>query len=257
MASRADLFRHFVRQELKRRYLGTLGSASWALLHPLVQFAIYATVFAVIFAARVPERPDLPFGAWLAVALWPWFAFSEAIHRAAAIIPDHAALIGKVALPIELLPQAAVAASFILHGLGYLAVLVVLAAMGYPLSSWGFLLAPPLLVVLYALALGIAFLVSSLSVFLRDVAQITAQLLMLAFFLTPIFYARGMLPEQWQWALDCNPLTAVVEGLRHAWLGTPPPTAQGLALALAASASSLYFGRRLFRRTAGHFHDYL
>lgn len=257
MSSRADLFRHFVRQELRRRYIGTLGSASWALLHPLFQFAVYSTIFAVIFAARVPERPELPFGAWLALALWPWFAFSESIQRAAAIVPEYAALIGKVALPVELLPRAAVTASFILHGLGYLAVLAVLALMGYPLRAEGLLLTPLLLLALYALALGIALVVSALSVFLRDVAQIVAQLLMLAFFLTPIFYAREMLPERWRPTLDLNPLAAIMEGLRHAWLGTPPPTLRGGLITLAAAALFLVLGRGLFRRTAGHFHDYL
>lgn len=257
MAGRRDLLLHFISQELRRRFLGTVAAAAWAFLHPLIQFAVYATVFAVIFAARVPERPEVPFGAWLALALWPWFAFSEAISRAAAIVPEHSALIAKVALPIELLPQAAVAASFLLHGLGYSVVLLALAVMGYPLSPWGLLLAPALLAVLFALALGFALAVAALSVFLRDVAQITAQLLMLAFFLTPIFYSREMLPEPWRPMLDLNPLTAVVEGLRYAWLDTPPPTVQGIALALAYAASFLFVGWWLFRRTAGHFHDYL
>ncbi|MDW8478936.1 MAG: ABC transporter permease [Xanthomonadales bacterium] len=257
MNARAELFGHFVRQELRRRYLGTLAAGGWALLHPLIQLAVYATVFSVIFAARMPEAPELPFAAWLAVAFWPWLAFSEALQRAAGVIHEQAPLIGKVPLPLPLLPAAAVVASFLLHGSGYLAVLLALALAGIPLAPLGIALALPLLALWFALALGLALLVSALSVFLRDLAQVVQQLLLLAFFLTPIFYARTMLPESWRPWLDLNPLTGLVEGLRHAWLGVPPPSPRALAVSIVAALVLLWLGSLVFRRTSRHFHDFL
>jgi ABC-type polysaccharide/polyol phosphate export permease len=253
----SPLLRHFVLLELRKRFLGTVGAGLWAIAHPLLQLAIYSTVFAVIFQARVPELPDAPFAVWLALAFWPWIAFAEAVQRGAAVVGENAALIGKVALPTELLPTATTVASFLVHGLGYLAVLLVLALLGQPLRLWLLPLALPLFVGLLVLAHGVALLVAALSVFLRDVAQLTTQLLMLGFFLTPIFYSRSMLPEAWRPWLDLNPMTAYVEGFRALFLDLAPPSTLAIGMSVAGTLFAAIAGRILFRRLARHFHDYL
>jgi lipopolysaccharide transport system permease protein len=253
----SPLLRHFVLLELRKRFLGTVGAGLWAIAHPLLQLAIYSTVFAVIFQARVPELPDAPFAVWLALAFWPWIAFAEAVQRGAAVVGENAALIGKVALPTELLPTATTVASFLVHGLGYLAVLLVLVLLGQPVRLWMLPLALPLFVGLLVLAHGVALLVAALSVFLRDVAQLTTQLLMLGFFLTPIFYSRSMLPEAWRPWLDLNPMTAYVEGFRALLLGLAPPSALAIGTSVAGTVFAALAGRILFRRLSRHFHDYL
>jgi lipopolysaccharide transport system permease protein len=249
--------RHFTEQELRKRFLGTVGAGFWAIAHPLVQLAIYSTVFAVIFQARVPEMPDSPFAVWLALAFWPWIAFAEAVQRGSAVVGENAALIGKVAIPTELLPTATTAASFLIHGSGYLAVLLVLALMGQPVALSMLPLALPLFAGLFVLAYGVALVVAALSVFLRDVAQLTTQLLMLGFFLTPIFYSRSMLPEPWRPWLDLNPMTGYVEGFRALFLGLAPPSTLAITVSAAATLLTALSGRMLFRRLSRHFHDYL
>jgi lipopolysaccharide transport system permease protein len=252
-----DLTRHFTVQELRKRYLGTIGAGLWAIAHPLVQLAIYSTVFAVIFQARVPEMPEAPFAVWLALAFWPWTAFAEAVQRGSVVVGENAALIGKVPVPTSTLVVSTTAASFIVHGLGYLAVLLVLALLGMPVALHMLPLAVLLFAALAVLAQGLAWLVAALSVFLRDVAQLVTQLLMLGFFLTPIFYSRTMLPESWRPWLDLNPMTGYVEGFRALFLGMPAPSAVAIGVSAAATVIAFLAGRMLFHRLSKHFHDYL
>lgn len=251
------LVRHFTLQELRKRYLGTVGSGFWALAHPLVQLAIYSTVFAVIFQARVPEMPDAPFAVWLALAFWPWIAFAEAVQRASSVIHENGALIGKVALPSDLLVTATTVASFFLHGIGYMAVLLALRGFGLPVELHMIPLALVLFAALGVLALGAAWIVAALSVFLRDVQQVVAQLLMLGFFLTPIFYSRSMLPADWRPWLDFNPMTGYVESFRALLFDLPGPSTLALAVAAGATVAALMAGRLLFARLSRHFHDFL
>ena len=106
--------------------------------------AVYAFVFSTIFKARVPESVGVEFVPYLAVAFWPWTAFSESVLKANNAITANAALIGKVAFATEQLPLATVAATFLMHMAGYLAVLLVLQFLGTDIH---FSLLPAVLIV--------------------------------------------------------------------------------------------------------------
>ncbi len=95
---------HFIRRELRNRYLGSLSGGLWALLQPLVQLAIYGFVWAYVFKMRLPgDTSPAAIVPFLALGVWPWNAFAEALSRSTTVIQDNAGLIGKVALPREVL----------------------------------------------------------------------------------------------------------------------------------------------------------
>lgn len=255
--SRLVLAAHFIRRELKERYRGSFTGFGWALLQPLLQLAIYAFVFVQIFKARVPGAGAPGYVAFLVVGMWPWIAFSEAVLRSTTAIQDNAALIGKVALPRELLVLAPSAASFLLHGAGFLAILVVLAIAGQGIDLAKVPVALLLYVPMFAYALGICLALAALQVFVRDLVQIMGQLLTLMMFAAPIFYDRSNLPDRFQVLLDLNPFTFYVEGMRSLLLGYGDFPWHGLMIAIPVAMLSLVFGYWLFRRLDPHFEDFL
>ena len=105
---------HFIRRDIRNRYLGSFSGGLWALLQPLIQLAVYGFVFVYVFKARVPGADAPGYVPFLALGLWPWTAFAEGVTRATTAIQDNAALIGKVALPRAVLVFAAVASSFLI-----------------------------------------------------------------------------------------------------------------------------------------------
>jgi lipopolysaccharide transport system permease protein len=127
------------------------------------------------------------------------------VSRGTVAIHEHAALLSKVALPRALLVLAPVAGSFLVHGLGFIAVLIVLAATGEPIRLSGTAARVRPYVLLFGFALGLAWLSAALSVFVRDLAIVVTQLLTLWFFLTPIFFARELVPERFAAAMAANP----------------------------------------------------
>lgn len=255
--SQLVLAAHFIRRELKERYRGSFTGFGWALLQPLIQLAIYAFVFVQIFKARVPGAGAPGYVPFLVVGMWPWIAFSESILRSTIAIQENAALIGKVALPREILVLAPCVASFLLHTAGFAAILLVLAMTGQGVAISHLPLALLLYIPMFACALGISLMLSAFQVFVRDLVQIVGQLLTLMMFAAPIFYDRANLPERYQGFLDLNPFTFYVEAMRNLLLGYGEFPWHGLLIALAVAGLLLAVGHWLFRRLDPHFEDFL
>ncbi len=205
----------------------------------------------------MPEAEDVGFVPFLAVAFWPWTAFSEAILKANPTITSNAALIGKVAFPTELLPLSAVAATFSMHMVGYFAVLVVLQITGTDVNWTGMVLAIPLLLLLALFAAGLALIVSALQVFIRDLAQILPPIITFWFFTSPILYSSSMLPSSLSFLFQWNPIAWYVMRLREALLTEFSPVGMMDFLVPLFSLLTLYLGFSMFRRLRGHFEDFL
>jgi hypothetical protein len=127
------LLARLIARDIRSRFIGSASGWIWLILTPLLLLAVYGFVFGVIFRARVPDGLDIPFVAWLAVALWPWLAFSEGALRGSRSILEHSALISKVAIRRELLVISSVTSAFLLHLAGYLVVLLAsLAGHAHP-----------------------------------------------------------------------------------------------------------------------------
>ena len=250
------LARRFLAEDLRARFQGNLAGAAWTVIAPLLQLAVFFLVFVHIFGQRVPGLTGTGVVAFLALGFWPWFAFSEAVARATTVLPDHAALIAKVALPRLSLVLARVLAPFVLHGIGFVVIVALMPLFGVGLDWSGLLPALLLWLPLLALALGFGLLAATVQVFVRDTGQVIGHLLQLLFFLTPILYARDLVPPWLQPALDANPLTGIVSGMRSALLGGEWPLA-ALGISLGGAVLVLLAGAWLFRRCDPLFEDYL
>jgi lipopolysaccharide transport system permease protein len=248
---------HFVRREIRNRYLGSFSGGLWALIQPLIQLAVYGFVWVYVFRMRAPGGVDGPgIVAFLAMGVWPWNAFSESLVRATTAMQDNAALIGKIALPREILVFSSVASSFMLHGLGFCVILIVLSLSGTPIRLLGLPFAAVVFAQLFVLTLGLALLFSAIQVFVRDLGQTLTQLMPLWMFAGPVLYPRDFLPERFRGWLDFNPFTFYPEYLRDALLGsgtTGTPWLVSVVIALAMLA----LGYGVFRRLSAHFEDFL
>lgn len=256
-ARRYSLVAQFMRRELHSRFAGSFSGSLWALFQPLLQLAVYSFVFVHIFKARLPGADAPGYVAFLALALWPWTAFAEAVLRSTTAIESNAALIGKVAIPRELLVFSSAATSFLIHMAGFVAIVLILAATGQGVHLWG--LAPALLLYmpLFALALGLGLLCAAIQVFVRDLVQALAQVLPLVMFAAPVFYDRSIMPERFRGLLDWNPFTFYAESFRSLLLAHGHFDFMKLAIALVLALLVLVLGRRAFRRLDPHFEDFL
>lgn len=252
-----NVFRQLVSRAIRTDYLENLTGFAWLILQPLMLLAVYAFVFTTIFKARIPDAGPGGFVPYLAVAFWPWTAFSEAVLRSSSTVSANAALIGKVAFPSEMLPLSTVTATFLMNMLGYLAVLLVLQLMGASVQWQGLLLALPVLILLYVFASGLGLLISALQVFIRDISQILPPLMTFWFFTTPILYSSSILPETFAAVMKFNPMSWYVERLRDfLLLGNYQLDVRDLAVP-GLTIIVFFLALRFFRKFSAHFEDFL
>jgi lipopolysaccharide transport system permease protein len=231
-------------RDVKVRYRQTLLGVAWIVLQPLLTLALFSLVLANLPGAS-PKA--VPYVVWAYVGLWLWAFLASALTSAATSLVNQTALVTKVYFPRLLLPAAAIASRLpdLLLGLPVLALLAVHNGVG--IGWWRFLLFLVFPAATAALSLGLGAGLAAVMARFRDVGQALPFLLQIAFFATPVAYARGVFPEPWRSALRYNPLTGLLEGGRAVLFGEAPD-----ALALAVSGIfivvSLMVGGRLFRR---------
>ena len=216
-------------------------------------------MLAWVFGQLNPARAhggELPYAAFLPLGLWPWNLFANAANRGVTALTDNAALIGKVAVPHTLYVDARVAASVAVDLAGFVLVLAVLLAFGVGLSPSGLPAAAAALAVVAVYALAAARLLAVLQVFLRDIATVIGQLLVLGFFLTPILYDRSLLSAAAAKWLALNPLVVPVETVRGALSGDPADWL-ALGVCLALGVALLLLAKLFLRRARSHLEDFL
>lgn len=250
-------FQNLVVRQIRQDYLENLTGFAWLILQPLILLAVYAFVFSTIFKARIPEAGDIGFVPYLAIAFWPWIAFSEAVLRANNSVTANAALIGKVAFATEQIPLATVTATFLMHLIGYMAVLVILQLMGTSIHWLYLSLAIPVILLMWVFACSIALFTSAIQVFVRDVAQILPPLMTFWFFTTPILYSASFLPASIQGLAQWNPMAWFVARLRELLLFGEIHMGLDALLIVLFMLVFCWLSLRFFRRFSGHFEDFL
>lgn len=252
-----QLFAHLLLRDLSRSLKGTISGWLWFVATPLLLLGVYWFVFGVVFSARAPENLDVPFAAWLAVALWPWLAFSDGVLRGSQAIPQSAALLSKVSLPRVLIVASKQTAAFILQVFGFAVVLVALVLIGVDFNIASLFYLAILLFSLYLFSLGLAIFLSTIQVFFRDIDQFLPTMFMLWFFTTPILYSPAMLPKQAASLLQFNPMTWWVSEVRMVLFQEKVFPGSVFLVLLAFSLAVLWVSKLIFDRSSPHFEDFL
>jgi ABC-type polysaccharide/polyol phosphate export permease len=245
MRSHRFLFEQMVRRELRRKYQGSALGVAWYVVNPLVLMGAYYLMFGVVF--KVAEHEDYPL--FLMVGLVVWIFFSQSLLSAAPALLDQGSLIRKARFPRETIPAAVVT----VQAVTFLAVLAVVAVVTFALRGVGssVVLAPLLLVALFAFVLGLSLLASVTHAYFRDVAPILAAILLPWFFLSPIFFTPGDITnsDAARAALEwLNPVAPFITSIRDVVWGGVWPSAPTVLYVVAAAALALAGGAALFRR---------
>lgn len=252
------LFLSLAERELKNRYAGSTGGLLWALVHPLLLLGIYALVFRLVFRVQIPELGDRPFVIFVALSLWPWLAFQEAVQRGLQSVVANAGLVKKVAFPHELLVYASTSATFAVQGAGCLLVLLCLALLdgGFYLAGLPVMIA--MWLVLFVLANGLALGLAAVQVFVRDLDQFIPSLMMVLFYATPVLYPLSLLSSPLREAMAFNPLAYFVSPGRDTLLWSASAV-DWLPVLIAWLMAPLVFwlARRVFLRLSPHFEDFV
>jgi lipopolysaccharide transport system permease protein len=202
------LIQSLVGRDLKARYRGSVLGFFWSFVNPLLLLLTYGLVFTYMLPVDRSEAFQ-PYFVFLFCGLLPWTWFNASLLESCGVLIAGGNLIKKVLFPAEVLPVVTVFTNLVHFLLGLPILFIFLAASGR-LHVTLLLLPLPLLIQLI-LTLGLALLVSALTVHFRDIQNILSHVLQLLFFATPIIYPFAEVHSQTvQRLLRLNPMTHVV-----------------------------------------------
>lgn len=254
-----DLIWQLVRQEIVGRYRGSFMGVAWSLLTPVLMLLIYTFVFSVVFGARwggLPQGGKAAFAVVLFVGMAVFNVFSDVVVRAPTLVVANANYVKRVVFPLEVLPVVQMG-NALFHFAVNLSAWLVAAFLVLGAVPWTAWLLPVVLGPLVLGTLGVAWLLASLGVFVRDMAQTVGLLVTALLFLTPIFYPMEAIPPDYRPLLRLNPLAHVVEQARGLLIGGAVPGARDLALSWGTGLLVMWLGFAWFQKTRKGFADVL
>jgi lipopolysaccharide transport system permease protein len=200
-----QLIQSMVVRELKARYRGSVLGFFWSFINPLLLLLVYTFVFRYVLPARQPNLD--PYALFLFCGILPWTWFSSSVLESSNVLISGGNLIKKVLFPAEVLPIVNVLANMVHFFLGLPILVGFLIYYRAPLQISELVWFPVVVVVQLVLTLGIALIVSALTVHFRDLKDILSNLVTFWFFATPIIYSMQDAPPIGKMFLDLNPFT--------------------------------------------------
>jgi ABC-type polysaccharide/polyol phosphate export permease len=205
------LIQSLVARELKARYRGSVLGFFWSFVNPLLLLLIYSFVFKYILTNRSSSHQ--PYALFMFCGILPWTWFSASLLESLNVLISGGNLIKKVLFPAEVLPIVTVLANMVHFFLG----LPILGAFllynlfyyqGAPITLAEAAWFPVVVFVQLVFTLGIALIVSALTVHFRDVRDILTNVITFWFFATPIIYPIDLIPSSvGRQLLNLNPFT--------------------------------------------------
>ena len=242
-----ELLKTSISKDVRGKYKNSVLGVIRSFLNPLLQIAVYAIVFPLIMRSNLPN-----YTVFLCCGLIPWNFFSTATSRTSFTMIENGNIIKKVYFPREILPLSVVTSEAINFIISTIIILVFVLAYGMGLSKY-IIFYPLILLVQYFLLIGISFIVSSVTVYFRDLQHFIGIALQLLFYATPIVYAPDSIPQNFQWILQFNPMTYIINGYRDIFYYQQMPDFASLGLVLLISIALTIVGYLIFKKLQKRF----
>lgn len=257
--SNGSLLWQFTRREVLGRYRSSLLGLTWTFLTPLLMLGVYSFVFVGVFRASWPgaaKGGGLEFALQVFAGLIVFNFFAEVAGRAPNLIVEQPNLVKKVIFPVELLTWVTVMSGLfhVLISAASLLLVLLLARGALPVTV---LVLPLVLLPFLPLLLGLGWFLSALGVFVRDIGQIMTMVVSLTMFMSPVFYSTTTLEPRWQFWMNLNPLTLIIEQVRTVVLLGQWPQWESLGIYMFLSCIFATVGAAFFQLMRKGFADVL
>ena len=258
----ADLWRYrdlillFVRRDFVAQYKQTILGPVWHIIQPLFTTFLYAVVFGEIANLKTDGSPR-PLFYLSGIIMWNFF--SGCLLNTANTFIANAGIFGKIYFPRLVIPISTVISNSIRFGIQFFLLIAFLLFYIFVRDihisiTYYVLYVPILIIIMGVMGLGFGIMISSLTTKYRDIALFLGFALQLLMYLTPVIYPASLWGK-YQWVMDINPMTPIIESFRHAMLGSGHFDMTGIIYSGIFSIVVFLIGAILFTRTEKTFMD--
>lgn len=238
-------------REIQLRYRQTFLGVSWVILQPLITTVIFTIIFGRLMKT---QSDDVSYELFAFVGLLPWNVFSQSLQRAGVSLTRDIRLITKIFFPRIIIPLANSLSTLVdfLVSLGILAILLLIYQSPISLN----ILAIPLLLILnILLSVGVGIIFAALNVYYRDFTYVLPFVIQVWMYASPLAYSSKLIPSNYSWIYDLNPMVGIIDSFRWAVFGTISFPTNSLIYSVFASAGIFLIGLVIFHRLEHSFAD--
>lgn len=149
--------------------------------------------------------------------------------------------------PREILPISVVASGAVNFLISTIIIVIFCLAYGLGLTKY-VIFYPLVLLIQFIFQLGVAFILSSLTVYFRDLEHFVQIALQLLFYATPIVYAKDSIPEAFRFIIHINPMAHIITGYRDIFYNQTMPELKSLGLLFILSVIFCVIGYFIFKK---------
>lgn len=213
-----NLARELAWTQFKLKYTGSVLGYVWSLVKPLMLFSIMYAIFVVFFKQQSNEFP-----LQLLVGIVFFTFFTDCTSAAMVALAGNAGLLQKAYFPRWILIIASSMTATMTFLINLTLIIIIATPLGHLHLSLRSFAVIPILAELYVLALGLAFLLSTLFVFYRDLGHIWEISTQVLFYASAIVYPVSRVPARFVLPFFINPLAQIIEDVRHALVTSDAP----------------------------------
>lgn len=253
-----DVFRKRVvmyelaKRDFKQQYLGSYLGLLWMFLEPLLYVLVLYLFISIGF--RTGDQWEMPYSLYLISGIVTWTYFAGNLVANTGIINSFAFLVKKIDFRISILPFVKLISNLLPHAFLTLVTIIIAWFYGYAPSIYLFQILYYFFS-MFVLLVGLGWLTSSTSLFVKDVSNIVRVVVQFGFWVTPVLWNINRIPEPYQWIIKLNPMFYIVNGYRDSiFMHVPFWVAYRDALTFwAQTFIILLVGIVVFRKLKPHF----
>lgn len=238
-------------RDIKKKYRRSILGYLWSMLNPLLTMLITAMVFSNLFRFQIDN-----FALYLLTGQLIFTFYSEATSFAMGSILENGSLIKKVYVPKYLFPISRVSSSAVNLLFSLPAMLAIMLYTDHEITITLVACIVPL-ILLYFFCIGIGLFISALAVYFRDIFHLYGVLITVLNYATPIFYPVNIIPEEYKFVVEYNPLYYFLSAFREVAYNNTLPSIELLSICTLFSVGVLVVGAYYFNKKQNTFVMYL
>lgn len=232
-----------VKRDLVGRYKNSILGFCWHFLMPILLIIVYYIAFA---SFRGQDFQD--YAVYLAVGLFPFTFLTSNLTTGTNCIISHGYMLKKMSFKREYYVWAQLISTLVVMMIGLGVTLMLAFLVGHHISLICITAIPLCILLTFIFAAGYVFLLSAISVYIRDIQYLLTAISVTFYFITPVYYVTENLQEPLHTITWLNPFTYYVEFIHSLAYSNELPMIEIIFVCLVLSIGTFVVGYSVFKR---------
>ncbi len=249
----------FAKRELVAEHRGSFLGNFWLIAQPLLLMSVYTFVFSQIYNGSygiIDNETNIHYAIGIFIGITVLHLFNDTLASSSQSISSNPNFVKKVIFPLEILPISIVMRNLYKFSVSFILIFLAIGFLlkNIPLTALWF---PIIIISSVLFSMGIAWLLSAVGVYFRDISPLIQIGSLCMLWLSGVFYsARDIPPVAWNF-LKYNPVLLNIEMTRDILLWGISPNLVWLTYSFVSSLLTFFIGYWIFRILKPTFADVL